>query len=86
VVQAYQGDGLTVEVERLNCAGEQANEMALHAEIAAALGLQVYFCEKASPPATRTPTACATPPPCQARLARPDPGSLPARVPRRLKN
>ena len=28
---------------------DQGSEMALHAEIAAALGMPVYFCEKASP-------------------------------------
>jgi transposase, IS30 family len=28
---------------------DQGTEMALHAEIAAALGMPVYFCEKASP-------------------------------------
>ena len=38
---------------------DQGKEMALHSEIAQALGMPVFFCEKASPwrgPATRTPT------------------------------
>jgi hypothetical protein len=29
---------------------DQGKEMALHAEISAALGMPVYFCDKASPP------------------------------------
>jgi transposase, IS30 family len=40
---------------------DQGKEMALHAEVTAALGMPVYFCEKASPwrgHRTRTPTGC----------------------------
>jgi transposase, IS30 family len=42
---------------RRSLAWDQGKEMALHGEIALALGMPVFFCDKASPwqrPATRT--------------------------------
>lgn len=46
---------------RRSLARDQGKEMALHGDVAAALTMPVFFCDKASPgsvPATRIPTGC----------------------------